>query len=279
MKLLKIGLSGVRGIVGESLTPKTIMDFAAAFGAFAEGRPVVLGRDTRVHGPMLRAACVSALLSAGCDVIDLGDLSHAHPAACGARTWAPAAASRSRRATTTSAGTPWPSSTPRGPRLNPFQGTEVLDIYHVGTLPQRRHGRPGRSVDGLGRRRDAYFKALFRFLDAEAVGRARLQGRHRRLHGAGAPFLGVSPRGLGFDLIPINDEPNGFFPARSRAAAAQRPAGRLRPQGHRRGRRLPAEQRRQPGLAGQRDGREPVRGVHLPAGRGRRPGAGGRARS
>ena len=59
MKLLKIGLSGVRGIVGESVTPKLVMDFAAAFGAFVGRRPFFLARDTRIHGPMLRAACAN----------------------------------------------------------------------------------------------------------------------------------------------------------------------------------------------------------------------------
>jgi hypothetical protein len=32
MKLLKIGISGIRGIVGDTLTPGLIMDFASAFG-------------------------------------------------------------------------------------------------------------------------------------------------------------------------------------------------------------------------------------------------------
>ena len=60
--------------------------------------------------------------------------------------------------------------------------------------------------------RDAYFKALFRFLDAEAVGRARFKVVIDACSGAGAPFLERFAAGLGFDLIPINDEPNGFFP-------------------------------------------------------------------
>ena len=60
MKLLKIGISGVRGIVGESVTPKLVMDFASAFGAYVGRKPVFLARDTRIHGPMLRSACASA---------------------------------------------------------------------------------------------------------------------------------------------------------------------------------------------------------------------------
>jgi len=72
MKLLKIGISGIRGIVGDTLTPGLIMDFASAFGTYLNSQKVLLGRDTRLSGPMLQSATVSALLSTGCDVIDLG---------------------------------------------------------------------------------------------------------------------------------------------------------------------------------------------------------------
>jgi hypothetical protein len=52
--LLKIGVSGIRGVVGEFLTPSLTCAFAQAFGTYVgEGR-VVVGRDTRSSGPMLR---------------------------------------------------------------------------------------------------------------------------------------------------------------------------------------------------------------------------------
>ena len=49
---LMVSVSGVRGRVGDGLTPEVIAHFAAAFGAYAlrrgPGRTVVLGRDSRV---------------------------------------------------------------------------------------------------------------------------------------------------------------------------------------------------------------------------------------
>src|SRR5439155_486189 len=41
-------------------------------GTFVEGGPVGLARDSRLSGPMLARAAASGLMSAGCDVIDLG---------------------------------------------------------------------------------------------------------------------------------------------------------------------------------------------------------------
>jgi phosphomannomutase len=73
---LMVGVSGVRGRVGDGLTPEVIATFAAAFGAYARGggtgRTVVLGRDSRVSGPMFARAATAALQSVGCDVVDVG---------------------------------------------------------------------------------------------------------------------------------------------------------------------------------------------------------------
>jgi phosphomannomutase len=71
-KNLMVGISGVRGVVGESLTPDVVTKYSSAFGMLCQCGKVVLGRDTRVSGEMVRAAVVCGLLSTGCEVIDLG---------------------------------------------------------------------------------------------------------------------------------------------------------------------------------------------------------------
>jgi phosphomannomutase len=73
---LMISVSGVRGRVGEALTPEVVSTFAAGFGAWARARgtsrSIVVGRDSRVSGPMFHRATLAALQSVGCDVIDVG---------------------------------------------------------------------------------------------------------------------------------------------------------------------------------------------------------------
>ncbi len=73
---LMVSVSGIRGRVGESLTPEVVARYAAAFGAWAAGaghsRTVVLGRDSRVSGPMFHRVAVGALQSVGCTVMDIG---------------------------------------------------------------------------------------------------------------------------------------------------------------------------------------------------------------
>jgi phosphomannomutase len=65
-------VSGLRGIVGKSLFPSTVIDYALAFGTWCKGGKVVLSRDTRSSGEMLKLAVASALVSTGCEVIDIG---------------------------------------------------------------------------------------------------------------------------------------------------------------------------------------------------------------
>jgi phosphomannomutase len=82
---LMISISGIRGIVGESLTPKNLTAFAMAFASFiflkkekngenpTEKRPkIVIGRDTRPTGKAIGDLVSNTLMLCGCDVIDLG---------------------------------------------------------------------------------------------------------------------------------------------------------------------------------------------------------------
>lgn len=70
---LMISVAGVRGIVGESLDPSVVARFAAAFArALPTDGPVVIGRDARVTGPMVRLAACAGLTAAGRDVVDIG---------------------------------------------------------------------------------------------------------------------------------------------------------------------------------------------------------------
>lgn len=72
---LMVSVSGVRGRVGDALTPEIVSTFAAAFGAWASAggnRAIVVGRDSRVSGPMFTRVVHAALESVGCTVIDIG---------------------------------------------------------------------------------------------------------------------------------------------------------------------------------------------------------------
>ena len=67
-----ISVAGIRGIVGESLTPPIVTRFAAAFAGSLGPGPVVVGRDARPSGATVYHAVAAGLRGAGRDVVDLG---------------------------------------------------------------------------------------------------------------------------------------------------------------------------------------------------------------
>jgi len=69
---LMISVSGIRGVYGTDLTPQNLTRFAAAYGTWVEGGPVVLGRDTRLTGQICEDLVAATLQSAGCNVIKVG---------------------------------------------------------------------------------------------------------------------------------------------------------------------------------------------------------------
>lgn len=73
------GTDGVRGVANEGLTPELAYKIGRCGGYVLAGQAekpvVVIGRDTRVSGPMLEAALVAGLLSIGANVIRLGVVS------------------------------------------------------------------------------------------------------------------------------------------------------------------------------------------------------------
>jgi phosphomannomutase len=69
---LIVTVSGLRGVVGASLTTQVAARYAAAFAATLPPGPIVLGRDGRESGPLLAAAIVARLAMCGRDVIDCG---------------------------------------------------------------------------------------------------------------------------------------------------------------------------------------------------------------
>lgn len=71
-KSLRISHVGLRGIVGTGMTAGHVLDFAAAFGSFLDPGAVVIGRDPRASGVMIREGVIAGLLACGRDVIDLG---------------------------------------------------------------------------------------------------------------------------------------------------------------------------------------------------------------
>lgn len=65
-----LSISGLRGVIGDGLDPTFLTEFAAAVGTIAAGGTVVISRDGRSTGPLLKHAALAGLLGTGCRVLD-----------------------------------------------------------------------------------------------------------------------------------------------------------------------------------------------------------------
>src|SRR3954471_18306748 len=130
-KALRISQVGLRGVVGAGLTAAHVIDFASAFGTFVEpGRPVLLGRDPRASGCMIREGIVAGLLACGHEVIDLGIVSSPIVQHTIRRMDAAGGISISASHNTAE----WNALKffgARGTYLSTAESNELLDIYHL----------------------------------------------------------------------------------------------------------------------------------------------------
>lgn len=69
---LKFGTDGVRGVANAELTPELTLALGRAAGRVLGPGPWMVGRDTRISGPLLHAALAAGLAAEGASVVDLG---------------------------------------------------------------------------------------------------------------------------------------------------------------------------------------------------------------
>ena len=211
---LMVSVSGVRGRVGEALTPEIVARFAAGFGAWSlarsSSREIVVGRDSRVSGPMFLHAVTAALHSVGARLIDVGmaptptvqlEVERRHAAGGLAIT-----ASH-----------------------NPVEWNALKFIGPSGLFLDAREGASMRSFVDRGFPRAAWDQlgstetdphAVARhierilelpFLDVPAIRTRRIAVALDTCHGAGAVILPVLLERLGCEVVAINLTPDGRF--------------------------------------------------------------------
>ncbi len=72
MSTLMVSVSGIRGIVGNGLEPQIIVKYSSAYADFITKGTVIIGRDARISGEMVKSIVIGTLLSKGLDVVDIG---------------------------------------------------------------------------------------------------------------------------------------------------------------------------------------------------------------
>jgi phosphomannomutase/phosphoglucomutase len=204
------GTSGIRGVVNEDLSPDFCRRVAQAIGAtLPPAATACIATDTRISRDAIKDAVSAGLLSSSIDVVDLGILP------------TPALASLTRELGYAAGIMVTASHNP--PEFNGiklftanslgYSQAQEAEIEKVFFEEQFRHGKQGT----LKRAPDMKQKYL-------AFIRSKLSlpesNRHPKVvvdpgNGAASGFASCIFARMGFDVRPINDEPDGSFPARS----------------------------------------------------------------
>lgn len=210
--LLKIGVSGVRGVVGDFLTPGLALSFAQAFGTYVGRGRVVLGRDSRTSGPMLQHAVASGLLSTGCEVIDVGVLPTPTLQLYVAHTGAQGGISL-----TASHNPPEYNAlklfNKEGQFFNHYERSELIDLYHQGRFDEAMN----HEIRHVRKEGDAalniHTSKVLAHVDVELIRSKKFRVALDSVNGAGSVMSpGFLTSDLGCDLHAISIDPAKIFP-------------------------------------------------------------------
>jgi phosphomannomutase len=210
--LLKIGVSGIRGVVGEFLTPALACQFAQAFGTYVGAGRVVVGRDTRSSGPMLEHAVTCGLLAAGCEVIQLGVL----PTPT-IQIYVAATRASGGLALTASHNPPEYNALKlfngQGLFFNNYERGELLDLYHQSNFRAARNEEMRGVAEDRGTAPKLHIGRVLEHVDAERIRRRRFRVALDAVNGAGSLMTSSFLRDtLNCELTAISVDPTKPFP-------------------------------------------------------------------
>lgn len=205
---LKISISGIRGIVGESLTPQLIIKFSEAFSTYIGGGKIAVGSDTRPSAAMVKNAVFAGLLSCGASPLDLGILP------------IPSLQIYTKEKNLDGAISITASHNPvewnalklirkGGHYLYPYEAEELLDVYYQGRFQRVAH------PDEIEREEDPFSihqRKILRQVEADMIRRKKIRVVVDPCGGAASPFVKDFLEALGAEVICVNCELSEGFP-------------------------------------------------------------------
>ena len=210
MSRLMISVSGIRGEIGRTLTPETSARFGAAFATMiGSGKTVLIARDSRPSGPMVRHGVMSGLLACGVKAIDLGVVS------------TPGAALMTRRlgadgaAVITASHNPieWNGVKflrPSGLALSVEGAAELKRIWESGQFAYVAAADCGTESSNFDTH-TTHIKDVLSMIDVNGVAAKRFKVVLDSVNGAGCVGSGMLLSRLGCELVHINERPTGLF--------------------------------------------------------------------
>lgn len=204
-----ISVSGLRGIVGESLTPEVAVRYAAAFAATLPPGPILVTHDGRTTGPQFLAVLCEGLTAIGRDILNAGV----------AATPTTGVLVRQHKAV----GGIQISASHNPPEYNGLKlfaaegrvipaaaGAEVMARYRQAMAPVQSCGRKG-TVHTLGNTATRHVELALATVNFEQIRRQKFKVLLDSNHGAGSVAGRKLLEQLDCEVTPLGGEPDGKF--------------------------------------------------------------------
>jgi len=213
---LMLSISGLRGLIGQSLTPPVAVRYAAAAGLWLKSQQpttpatVVLGRDSRPSGAMIECAAAAGLLAVGCRVVRLGITTTPSVAVMVQHL----GAAGGMVVTASHNPLPWnglKTLTREGVAPPAADAQKIIDRFSAAQLEYA-------DVQGLAQRESddstsrVHVQRVLSQIDVPAIRRRKLKVVLDSVCGAGGPITAHLLAELGVEAVRLNAEPTGLFP-------------------------------------------------------------------
>jgi len=203
-----LSISGLRGVIGDGLDPEYVTRFAASLGSVVNGGTVVLSRDGRSTGEMLRHAVLAGLMATGCKVLDLGIAS---TPTCGVMVTALNAAG-GLQLTASHNPIEWNGLKPFSPRGSVFDkdaGERLLNVIN-GSPAYRTWSGLG-SVEVVADPTSEHQRRVFKLVDVAAIRARKFKVVLDCNHGSGSLLGPQLLRDLGCEVVVMGGVADGQF--------------------------------------------------------------------
>lgn len=207
---LKASISGIRGIIGSSLTPQIIVNYTSAFSSVLNKGDILLGRDSRITGLMVAEIVKGVLNALGRNVIDVGIIPT--PVVL----YGVSSGNYAGGIIITASHNPeeWNALkfvNSKGKFLSPLEFKSLSEIYEKNKFNYCEFNKIGKVLNN-DKIPDSHIEKIIKFIKKELIKKSAFKIAFDAVNGAGGPHIINFLKKMGCKVYPINWETTGKFP-------------------------------------------------------------------
>jgi phosphomannomutase len=210
---LIISVSGLRGVVGDTLTPDVALRYAAAFAATLPPGPVLVSRDGRANGPQLLPAVVAGLSQKGARRVLDANVAATPTTGVLVRHLGCSGGIQISASHNPAQYNGLKLFSREGRVVPAAAGEAVLQRYHTGDVQHLKFDgkTPNSGVERLDDTTSAHLALIERIVDVDRIRQRRFRVLLDSNHGSGSVFGRPLLERLGCEVTILGDRPDGLF--------------------------------------------------------------------